>query len=271
MINTDLPAPMGERFGVLMEQLQELTKGATVYYHPNHGNWGDGLIMAGTRRFLADAGIDFTECQYKRIRSPQVLRKPDWLRNVDRKTSVLIYGGGGGLCKLWDISKYIGFVGNHFLHTIILPSTFEVKPRLRSATFYCRDRYVSADLSGGEFVDDMAFYLGRRRAGVAGRGRGYFFRTDAESAGEIELPEANRDVSSEHDYQYPVEKFFDALSEFEVIHTDRLHVAIASCLLGKEVKLYPGRYFKNEALFHSSMQGLFPLASFMQGGPSPLP
>ena len=51
--------------------------------------------------------------------------------------------------------------------------------------------------------------------------------------------------------------FFDYIAGNSVIHTDRLHIAIGSCLLGKEVHMYPGRYFKNRAIFDASITGYF--------------
>lgn len=265
MSSVDLPAAMQQRFTSLKQQLHQLTAGKRVYYHPNPGNWGDGLIMAGTQRFLADAGIEYTECHYRRLRTPLFLRKPAWLRSVKRKNSVLLFGGGGGMCQLWDFSAYVSYIGGHFEHTIMLPSTFELKPTLRSATLFCRDRFASQALTGGPFCDDMAFYLGRQHSSAEpSRGIGNFFRTDRESAGKLAIPADNRDLSIERDYHYPVGEFFAALSPYATIHTDRLHVAIASCLLGKAVKLYPGSYFKSEAVFRSSMEGLFPKAEFFR-------
>lgn len=256
----NLPEPMLGRFENLRKRLLEVTAGKRVYYQPNPGNWGDGLIRAGTHRFFADAGISYTECKYKRLRKPRALRKPSWLRSVRRDESVLIYGGGGGMCRLWDISGYVTYLARHFSHTVILPTTFELQLNLQAGTLFCRDRFESCALTGGEFVDDMAFYLGRQ-AQTGGQGTGYFFRTDEESAGKMPLPDANRDLSRQHNYMYPPDDFFAALAPFSDIHTDRLHVAIASCLLGKDVTLYPGSYFKNAAVFKSSMQELFPGAS----------
>ena len=254
---------MQVRFASLMLRVQDLTAGKNVYYHPNPGNWGDGLIMAGTRRFLADAGIEYTECYYKKIRSPKILRSPEWLRRIDKNSSVLIYGGGGGWCNLWDISDYVSHLSRYFSRTIVLPSTFELKPKLRNGVLYCRDKYESQEMSGAECFDDMAFYLGRRPGSAAGKGIGNFFRTDAESAGRLTVPANNRDISLENNYLYPEQDFFAALAGFDTIHTDRLHVSIASCLLGKSVTIYPGSYFKNRAVFRSSMQGEFSLASFI--------
>jgi len=255
---------MQARFTSLMRQLQNLTAGKRVYYHPNHGNWGDGLIMAGTHRFLADAGIEYTELHYKRLRSPRWLRKPSWLRTIRRSGSVLIYGGGGGMNQLWNFTGYVSYIASHFEYTVMLPSTFELQPELRQATLFCRDHFASQALTGGEFIDDMAFYLGCRPAPPATLGTGYFFRTDRESAGRFAIPADNRDLSLEHEYEYPVQEFFEALAPYDAIHTDRLHVAIASCLLGKKLTVYPGSYFKNEAVFRSSMDGLFPLATFVK-------
>jgi exopolysaccharide biosynthesis predicted pyruvyltransferase EpsI len=262
MINTDLPEPMRQRFALLMQQLRELTAGKKVYYQPNRGNWGDGLIMAGTRRFLADAGIQYTERFYRRLRSPRSLRKPLWLHAARLQDSVLIYGGGGAMCSLWDVTGYVNYVSRHFRHTVILPSTFERQPEIASVTLYCRDCHASQALTGGQFVDDMAFYLGRRHM-APGSGTGYFFRTDKDAAGKMEIPAGNLDLSLARNYKYPVEDFFATLAGFSEIHTDRLHVAIASCLLGKRLYLYPGSYFKNEAVFRSSMLGLFPQAVFV--------
>jgi hypothetical protein len=39
-------------------------------------------------------------------------------------------------------------------------------------------------------------------------------------------------------------------------------VAIAACLLGRELHLHPGGYFKNRAVFRSSIEGRFPNAHF---------
>jgi exopolysaccharide biosynthesis predicted pyruvyltransferase EpsI len=44
--------------------------------------------------------------------------------------------------------------------------------------------------------------------------------------------------------------------------TDRLHVAIASSLMGKEVHLYAGSYFKNKEVFLSTLKEYFPNVLF---------
>ena len=113
------------------------------------------------------------------------------------------------------------------------------------------------------FCHDMAFYIGERvTTRDAGTGKGYFFRTDKESSKGLRLPESNNDLSTKGNHLRDVSAFFKAINEFQVIYTDRLHVSIAGCLLGKQVHLYPGAYFKNRAVYESSMRGNFEKVHF---------
>lgn len=257
-----LPGAMEENFVGLAERLHQLCNGAVVHYLPNHGNWGDALIRRGTLAFFRDAEIEVKEHFYVKWRAPRMLRKPPWLKSVKDREGVLIYGGGGAWCREWDISGYVRAVSRYFRHTIILPSTFAIRPQLESATYYCRDRFESQTLlEEACFCDDMAFYLGLQR-GSRGQGEAKMFRTDRESSGLINIPADNRDLSLEGKYRDRYTGFFDAISPFETVHTDRLHVAIAACLLGKKLHLYAGSYFKNQAVYLSSIKDVFPNVTF---------
>jgi hypothetical protein len=114
------------------------------------------------------------------------------------------------------------------------------------------------------FCHDMSFYLGSFQA-EPGQGEGWFFRTDAESARDGRLPPGNQDISTRGDHRSDIYPFLAEIARSAVIHTDRLHVAIAACLLGREVHLYPGAYFKNRAVFHSSIQGYYDNVIFHEG------
>lgn len=48
--------------------------------------------------------------------------------------------------------------------------------------------------------------------------------------------------------------FLQAIASFDAIRTDRLHVAIAGTLLGKQVTLYPNSYYKNRAVYAFSLR-----------------
>jgi exopolysaccharide biosynthesis predicted pyruvyltransferase EpsI len=258
-----VPPEMAARFENLAESLLNVVGDSKVYYHPNLGNWGDGLIRAGTRRFLDDLSIDYEEHYHKRLKRPQWLRKPRWLRKVRSKKSVLIYGGGGAWCSFWDVSEYVAELSRYFHHVIVLPSSFDVEVKIPNATLFCRDNKESLRKVDAVFCDDMAFYLGKQNFPV-GHGMGNFFRGDVESAAVYPIPKENLDLSAENDYLHPVGEFFERLAPFSHIKTDRLHVAIASCLLGKSLQLYPGAYFKSQSVFRSSIQDNFPNVSFVE-------
>ena len=51
---------------------------------------------------------------------------------------------------------------------------------------------------------------------------------------------------------------FVALEPYRVLRTDRLHVGILGALMGKRVHLHEGAYFKNRAVFESSLAPNFP-------------
>ena len=67
----------------------------------------------------------------------------------------------------------------------------------------------------------------------------------------------NMDISLWGNEITPIAPFIKKIDEFDIIHTDRLHVAILACLLHKRVHFYKGGYFKNEAVFRSSMRDYF--------------
>jgi hypothetical protein len=48
--------------------------------------------------------------------------------------------------------------------------------------------------------------------------------------------------------------FLRAVDAFPIVRTDRLHVAIAGAMLGKQVWLYPNSYYKNRAVYEFSLR-----------------
>lgn len=240
---------MEERFKVLRDTILSQSSSAGVYYLPNKGNWGDALIRQGTLKFLADCGIDFEEITRDGKDSFEKLEKD----------KLVLMGGGGSWCNLWDHSIQILEELSRRHTVIVLPSSYELQPRFENTTYFSRDRFESVEnVPGSIFCHDMAFYLGRDfYPKKPGRGEGYFFRTDPESANRIAIPKGNRDISRKGKERSRIEGFFRRINRYEKIFTDRLHVSIAGALLGKEVHLYPGAYFKNLAVLNSSMIGRY--------------
>lgn len=95
-------------------------------------------------------------------------------------------------------------------------------------------------------------------------------REDCESLG-AEPPPGNLDLSELLMYRtFPPEAVWhsarhliDFIRPYRSIRTDRLHVAIAGCLLGKEVEFHPNSYFKNEAIYRHSLEPRFPRIHWM--------
>ena len=242
---------MLEQYDILRETILSHGSGKDIVYLPNRGNWGDALIREGTLKFFSDSKITLTELKKLNVKTASQLGEG----------KLILMGGGGGWCSIWDHSMGIleSLVSRHTV--IVLPSTFELKPRLKNTTYFSRDRFESMEnVPGSFFCHDMAFYLGRKyqsKKHDKGKGNGFFFRTDPESKFSKRPTKPNQDISAKGNERTNTRRFFRRVGKYKVIFTDRLHVSIAGCLLGKEVHFYPGSYFKNRAVYRSSMEHQF--------------
>ena len=207
------------------------------------------MIRHGTLKFFHDINLDYKEL---------TLKKRDWLHPLLRGGTV-IYGGGGAWCRLWNHSpRYVTHIRRRF-KVIVLPSTYEFSFSIPNTHFFCRDLFESKrNMPNAVFCHDMAFYIEKQfLCKGGGLGKGYFFRCDKETAKRIKIPSNNNDISSKGTHLSSISQFFDEINKFATIYTDRLHVSIAACLLNKEVHFYPGSYFKNRAVYMSSMNDQF--------------
>jgi exopolysaccharide biosynthesis predicted pyruvyltransferase EpsI len=250
---------MQTEFSQLAKVIRDTCLRRPVYYIGNKGNWGDALIRQGTLRFFRDIGLKYYEL---------LLRKGRVFRLIDRYLPLalkgtLIYGGGGSWCHVYDNSlRLLNSIASSYRQVIVLPSTFEERVDFPNLTFFSRDRFESLQVvPEATFCHDMAFYI-QRQTGGKGTGEGYFFRTDQESLGKIPIPSENVDISLQGNYLTPIAPFFSAIDRYRTIYTDRLHVAIAACLMKKDLHLYPGTYFKNKAVYRSSMLGIYDNVQF---------
>ena len=83
---------------------------------------------------------------------------------------------------------------------------------------------------------------------------GSFFREDREKNELAIKPANNLDISLLGSDGKKITPFFQILSSYKSIHTDRMHVAIAGSMLGRDVTLYPGSYFKSIDVYRSSIE-----------------
>jgi len=125
-------------------------------------------------------------------------------------------------------------------------------------------------------LDDVfrAFGLRQLLAGLdqrAGESELYCFRTDGEKT-EIALPPSNIDLSEVFKFGVETKEvaFLSAasvlryLSHFKTVHTNRLHMAISSALLGLNVRFHANDYYKCRAVYEQSMRERFPNVTWME-------
>jgi len=96
------------------------------------------------------------------------------------------------------------------------------------------------------------------------------FRNDGERT-EIKIPEDNFDLSellelsviSEEITMYIISRLFLILKSFDLIRTNRLHIAISCALLNIDVEFYPNNYFKCQAIYEFSLKENYPCVRWM--------
>ncbi|MEK8017263.1 MAG: hypothetical protein VSS75_010365, partial [Candidatus Parabeggiatoa sp.] len=84
-------------------------------------------------------------------------------------------------------------------------------------------------------------------------GTGYFFSTE----NQMEIPAESSDIILKGSHLSSIYPFIDTISQYGIVHTDRLHVAIVGCLLGLEVHLYAGADSKKKAVYLSSIEDYY--------------
>lgn len=99
----------------------------------------------------------------------------------------------------------------------------------------------------------------------------YCFRTDGEKT-DIPLPLSNIDLSEV--FKFGVEtkdvaylsarSVFNYLAQFKTVHTNRLHMAISSALLGLDVRFYANDYYKCRAVYEQSLRERFTNVRWME-------
>jgi len=252
-------------------KLLELVDGEPqLVYVANFGNLGDALIAHATYEFLARHGLKY-----------HVARSTD-----DVEDACVLVAGGGNLIegRYTDLSAFLQRCGARN-RIILLPHSIVGNADLfRSivgrAHIFAREamtyRFLS-DIGVPQervfLADDMAFSLSDELRGAkptTKRGVLLCLREDVESARPFNCPKSNFDVSKLiiHHWDDPVvahhasQILLKIVGDYEIVVTDRLHVAIAGALLGCQVKLLPNNYYKNRGVFELSMRG-FPNVSFI--------
>lgn len=223
------------------------------------GNYGDSLIWHGTKILLSSLNI--LE-HYVDISSP-------------KNNDVLFIDGGGNFVDYYsDVREFLIKKPALYSEIVILPHTIFGEKQieilnniLSKLIIFCREKvsakFLENRLTHGEVYlwHDCAFY---NKFSLIPEGKGILnaFRSDVESILNTRS-ESNNDLSYSGYATKPLNEFIEVLQKYAQVNTDRLHIAIGSTLLGKQVKLFPNSYYKNKAVFDYSLKK-FPNISFVE-------
>ena len=232
----------------------------TVDFFRFNGNYGDSLIWHGTMNLFAELNICVVNVD---------------ISTAPRNRTLIIDGGGNFVDYYDDVRNFLK--AKHALYTeiVILPHTIfgfaqiEVLQALgNNTTIFCREEESARFVNS--FAPDCRLYLWHACAfynplvqyPAKGTKTLNAFRSDKESTREA-LPWRNRDISRKGNATKPLNKFINKIKKYDRVNTDRLHVAIAATLLGKQVSLYPNSYYKNKAVYEYTLKK-FPNINFIE-------
>lgn len=231
-----------------LKKYLEKYRNISVDFYRFPGNYGDSLIWHGTKNLMSDLDI---KVKYVDVSFPVY-------------NDVLFVDGGGNFNDYYsDVRNFLIKKGDLYKEIVILPHTIFGKRQVdilngldSNVTVFCREKpsfdFIKENFKKGDVYlwHDCAFY-NRISSKKSGSGVLKVFRSDGESL--FQTTGSNHDISSTGYARSPLEQLMNTLDKYEEIHTDRLHIAIASVLLNKKVKLYPNLYYKNKAVYGYSL------------------
>lgn len=245
-------------FDNLARVIRERSAGRQVIFLPNPGNFGDGLIRHGAKRFLYDYRIPHTEILLGRG-SARYFLAPYLAR---RSRYLFVYSGGSAWGNNYRHAEDIcTFISKFTDNLVVLPSTFyHSAPKVRGSLFR-RDAFESKDACPRSlFCHDMALYLMAKQLkydfGPPEIPVGYAYRRDRESSHRFEEAEDNIDISALGNHTSNGEDFLREIARYETIVTDRLHIGIGAAMLGRRVQLHSGNDYKIRAIYRTSLLNL---------------
>lgn len=255
------------------------------YTTPRLGNFspkGKVILYGGGGNLVSAARHSYRTIEALHAEAAHLTILPHTIRNVDRLLSA--FGSNVTvICRERVSYDYVASVARGC--TVLLSHDMGIHldarrliarmprfPRLTIAAAVLRARLLGKGhaalgdvltlLGGGPVAEVQRFGQGQTRLTC--------FRTDDEST-DIALPPDNIDLPrvlalGGDPYElavYVAQVFLRTIDRFDEIATNRLHVAIAAGLLGKQVEFHTNNYYKNGAVYEYSMKTRFPNVKWM--------
>lgn len=237
-------------FERLAETIRATAGGEPVDFFASPGNWGDSLLNEGSRQFFDHFGITYHE-----------RRRADLHDDTISHTSMAVVGGGGGWNRNWSSTPdFTVEACQLYASVLVLPSTYDpallAREGLDEVTLVSRARIDDDTIM---FCHDMAFFLDPVDPGPPTVPFPLLaFRRDKERSRHAPNPDRNWDLSLLGTADHDAQQFLELVSRFPQVYTDRLHVAIAAGLMGREAFLFDGNYGKNAGVHSASILDNFP-------------
>lgn len=267
---------------LLTEVLRKYT-GKKIYYKPNNGNGGDALIAAGAFNYFRKFNIDFTiiKDQEKIDITDKIIFYPgggnlikeytnasEFLKENHTKAQRIILmphtiNGHSNLLK--SLEKNVTIFARE-------KWSFDYLQSLNLKCDVFLDHDLALTLKPVNFFEYTSFIpLSLRRRYILSRLKSFqfrfnelnCFRTDVEKTG-IKIPVDNIDLSNVINYRVQMDNVLDVertvadifkfINYYDIVNTNRLHIAIAAGLLKKQVNLYDNSYWKNKAVYKFSLE-----------------
>ena len=241
-------------------------------------------IALSVERKLAQFGLEIVGKAFLNAVAPLVGtldRKAHTIRNSS--ASVILLRGGAYLNDVWK--EYHILVNANYVIRNKPDSTLVIAPQSYLFTttkfpeffmdirqevhLFCRERYSYDKCCGMCFPENVHIYLSPDTALYLTKEDFDLQKSEHESDYLLIAPRKDResavtwnlgardlrkktlvgDVMEVRDFR----SFLDLVWNASEIHTDRLHVAILSAILGKETRLYPNIYYKNKGVYEFSL------------------
>lgn len=173
--------------------------------------------------------------------------------NLDEAEGI-VFDGGGNIGPPWSQERvrkpYVEMASQRGLKVVMLPQSANLpvaEPFPSFVKAFAREATTAA-MMGWEMAPDMAMcYQVDDDVPLGGNGRAIVRRSDVEKMTPLGL----NDI-----WFKSVIEMLEFCCQYEEIETDRLHLAIAGLLLGKDVFLWNTTYHKNLSMYETWLREL---------------
>jgi exopolysaccharide biosynthesis predicted pyruvyltransferase EpsI len=205
-----------------------------VFWAP--GNTGDALIREGAEQLFRRYEVTVTA--------------------HGESCDAVFWGGGGNMGRLYRAARAVREKARAFATAqgrpfVVLPQSWTGPDAIVADQFFAREHRSLELCPSAILAPDLALaYRTQEVFTAATHAEGWFFRTDRESRG---VPAEN--IGDPACLAKTAQDYLRLAAQYEVIHTNRLHFAIAAMIAQRQAVLFANSYFKCRAIYDLWLRG----------------